>query len=202
MGTAKSASGLWRMNVPLRVKAHLLDASGVARVLTRMAHEILEQHRDIRGLALIGIRSRGEQIARRVSHLLREIAGVQVPVGALDITLYRDDLSRMYPNPVVHTTEIPFDVNQHRIIIVDDVLFTGRTIRAALDAIADLGRPESVELLVLVDRGHRELPIKANYIGKNVPTSKKELIQVRLMETDGVDEVVIEEADITQEANP
>lgn len=162
----------------------------------------MEQQQDVRALALIGIRSRGEKIAQRMSRLLQELAGVQVPVGALDITLYRDDLGRLTPNPVVGATEVPFDVNPRRIIIVDDVLFTGRTIRAALDAIADLGRPESVGLLVLVDRGHRELPIKANYVGKNVPTSRKELVQVRLSEVDGVDEVVIEEGNLLEEAKP
>lgn len=161
--------------------------------MARMAHEILERHRDPERIVLVGIRSRGETLAQRLAKLLNEIEGAEVPVGALDITLYRDDLSLIAPSPVVHSTEIPFDISDRKAIIVDDVLFTGRTVRAALDAIADLGRPSVVELAVLVDRGHRELPIKADYVGKNIPTSKKELVQVRLKEIDGVDEVVIEE---------
>ncbi len=182
------------MKTQARVKAHVLDAQGVRRVMTRMGHEILERHHASEGIALVGIRSRGELLAQRLAAILTQIDGAQVPVGALDITLYRDDLSLSASNPVVRATEIPFDVTQWKIIIVDDVLFTGRTIRAAMDALADLGRPRSIELAVLVDRGHRELPIKADYVGKNIPTSRKELVQVRLEEVDGLDEVVIEEA--------
>ncbi|MBI3333122.1 MAG: bifunctional pyr operon transcriptional regulator/uracil phosphoribosyltransferase PyrR [Candidatus Omnitrophica bacterium] len=174
------------------MKGHLLDTGEIQRVLTRIGHEILERHRSAQRLALVGIRSRGEVVAQRLARILEEISGSTVPVGALDITLYRDDLSLISASPILRATEIPFDVNGQRIVVVDDVLFTGRTVRAALDALADLGRPESVELAVLIDRGHRELPIKADYVGKNVPTSKKELIQVRLTETDGTDEVVIE----------
>ena len=174
------------------VKANLLDAQGIQRVLTRIGHEILERHRELKGIALVGIRSRGEIVAKRLARILSDVGGLPVPVGALDITLYRDDLSMIDANPVVHATEIPFDVQGLKIVIVDDVLFTGRTVRAAMDALADLGRPESIELMVLVDRGHRELPIKPDYVGKNVPTSKRELVQVRLSETDGVDEVVLE----------
>ncbi len=188
------------MKTSARVKARVLDAQEIQRVLTRMAHEILERHRNPQVIALVGIRSRGEILAQRLARLLNEISAkelqagaIQVPVGALDITLYRDDLSLIAPHPEVHATEIPFDVAGRRVIIVDDVLFTGRTIRAALDALTDLGRPDGMELAILVDRGHRELPIRADYVGKNVPTSKKELIQVRLSETDGVDEVVIED---------
>ena len=172
------------------VKAQVLDTDGIRRVLTRLAHEITERRNAV---ALVGIRSRGEVLAQRLAKLLRELTGQEIPVGALDITLYRDDLSMHSANPVVHSTEIPFDITGCRIIVVDDVLFTGRTVRAAMDALTDLGRPESVELAVLIDRGHRELPIKADYVGKNLPTSKEQLVQVRLMEFDGVEEVVIEE---------
>lgn len=175
------------------VKAQILDAEAVRRMLSRIAHEVAEKHRPVQGIALVGIRSRGEVLARRLAGLLQELTGQDVPIGALDITLYRDDLSMLSANLVVHATEIPFDVSGRAVIVVDDVLFTGRTMRAAMDALTDLGRPESVELAVLVDRGHRELPIKADYVGKNVPTSKDQLVQVRLKESDGVDEVVVEE---------
>ena len=175
------------------LKARILDEQGIERALTRMAHEILERHRDLKALALVGIRSRGEILAQRLVKLLKKLDPTDVPVGALDITLYRDDLSLVASNPIVHATEISFDVTGRTILIVDDVLFTGRTVRAGLDAVADLGRPKSIELGVLVDRGHRELPIKADYVGKNIPTSQKDLVQVRLVESDGADEVVIEE---------
>ena len=175
------------------IKARLLDAQGIQRALTRMAHEILERHRDLSLLALVGIRSRGEFLAQRLGRILQQIDGTRVLVGALDITLYRDDVSLIAPNPVVHSTEIPFDVTDRTVLIVDDVLFTGRTVRAAMDALADLGRPKAIELAVLVDRGHRELPIKADYVGKNIPTSSKDLIRVRILEKDGEDEVVMEE---------
>ncbi len=181
------------MNLPGRVKAKVLDAEGVRRAMTRMAHEILERYPGKEMVALVGIRSRGEILAQRLAELIRQIGGNDVPVGALDINLYRDDLSMNAPNPVIHATEIPFDVGGKRIVFVDDVLFTGRTIRAAMDALNDLGRPDQIELAVLVDRGHRELPIKADYVGKNIPTARKDLVQVRLVETDGVDEVVVEE---------
>ena len=178
---------------PTRVKSHVLDQEGIRRALTRMAHQILEQHGGGEKICLIGIRSRGEVLARRLRDLVRELQGVTLEVGVLDITLYRDDLSLIAPNPVVRATEIPFDVTGYKVIIVDDVLFTGRTVRAAMDALADFGRPQSIELLVLIDRGHRELPIKADFVGKNLPTGRKELVQVRLAEMDGLDEVVIEE---------
>jgi pyrimidine operon attenuation protein/uracil phosphoribosyltransferase len=172
----------------------VMDADRMSRALTRIAHEILERNRGLDDIALVGIRTRGVPIARRLGQLLREINGDHVPVGALDITLYRDDLMRspVGPQPLVRRTEIAFSIDDRRILLVDDVLYTGRTIRAALDALIDFGRPRAIQLVVLVDRGHRELPIKADYVGKNVPTSLKESVQVRLQEIDGVDETVIE----------
>ena len=172
----------------------VMDADRMSRALTRIAHEILERNRGLDDVALVGIRTRGVPIARRLGQLLKEINGDHVPVGALDITLYRDDLMRspVGPQPLVRRTEIAFSIDGRRILLVDDVLYTGRTIRAALDALIDFGRPRAIQLVVLVDRGHRELPIKADYVGKNVPTSLKESVQVRLQEIDGVDETVIE----------
>jgi pyrimidine operon attenuation protein/uracil phosphoribosyltransferase len=171
-----------------------MDADRLARSLTRISHEIVERNRGIEDLALVGIRERGVPIARRIAAQLFEITGRQVPTGALDITLYRDDLMRQAvgPQPVVRSTEIPFNIDERVILLVDDVLYTGRTIRAALDALIDFGRPRAIQLVVLVDRGHRELPIKADYVGKNVPTSRRESVQVRLQEVDGHDEVVIQ----------
>jgi pyrimidine operon attenuation protein/uracil phosphoribosyltransferase len=173
-----------------------MDADRMSRALTRMAHEILERNRGLGELALVGIRTRGVPIARRLARSLRDINGDDVPTGALDITLYRDDLMRhaVAPQPVVRRTEIPFSIDDRKILLVDDVLYTGRTIRAALDALIDFGRPRAIQLIVLVDRGHRELPIKADYVGKNLPTSLKQSVQVRLQEIDGVDEVALEEA--------
>jgi pyrimidine operon attenuation protein/uracil phosphoribosyltransferase len=172
-----------------------MDAERVGRALLRIAHEIVERSRTFDDLAIVGIRTRGVPIARRLAQNIASIAGREVPTGALDITLYRDDLMRqpVGPQPVVRRTEIPFSIDDKRIILVDDVLYTGRTIRAALDALIDFGRPRSIQLVVLVDRGHRELPIKADYVGKNLPTSPKESVQVRLVEVDGRDEVSIEE---------
>ncbi len=172
----------------------VMDAERISRSLTRIAHEIVERNKGIESLALVGIRTRGVPIARRVARSLREIAGGDVPTGALDITLYRDDLMRhaVGPQPVVRRTEIPFSIDDRKIILVDDVLYTGRTIRAALDALIDFGRPRAIQLICLVDRGHRELPIKADYVGKNLPTSLRESVQVKLQEIDGADEVVIE----------
>src|SRR5215216_6419192 len=172
----------------------VMDADRMSRALTRIAHEILERNRGLDELALVGIRTRGVPIARRLARTLREINGDEVPTGALDITLYRDDLMRhaVAPQPVIRRTEIPFSIDARKILLVDDVLYTGRTIRAALDALIDFGRPRSIQLIVLVDRGHRELPIKADYVGKNLPTALKQSVQVRLHEIDGEDDVILE----------
>lgn len=181
----------------------VMDANRIGRTLTRIAHEILERSRGIDDLALVGIQRRGVPLARRLATIINQIqeedgtAGIagRLATGALDITLYRDDLRRHAASaqPVVGRTDIPFSIDDKRILLVDDVLFTGRTIRAALDALIEFGRPKSIHLAVLVDRGHRELPIKADYVGKNLPTSLSQSVQVRLVETDGRDEVEIQE---------
>jgi pyrimidine operon attenuation protein/uracil phosphoribosyltransferase len=172
----------------------VMDADRMARALTRMAHEILERNRGLDEISLVGIRTRGVPLARRISRSLHDINGDDVPTRALDNTLYRDDLMRhpVGPQPLVRRTEIPFSIDDRKILLVDDVLYTGRTIRAALDALIDFGRPQAIQLVVLVDRGHRELPIKADYVGKNLPTSLKQSVQVHLQEIDGKDEVLIE----------
>jgi pyrimidine operon attenuation protein/uracil phosphoribosyltransferase len=171
-----------------------MDADRISRALTRIAHEIVERNRGVDDIALVGVRSRGVPLARRIAHALRDISGDDVSTGALDITLYRDDLMRhaVGPQPLVRRTEIPFSIDDRVIVLVDDVLYTGRTTRAALDALIDFGRPKAIQLVVLVDRGHRELPIKADYVGKNIPTAKRESVQVRLQEIDGTDEVLIQ----------
>jgi pyrimidine operon attenuation protein/uracil phosphoribosyltransferase len=173
----------------------VMDADRIGRTLTRIAHEIVERNKGVDDLALVGVRTRGVPIARRIARALREITSQEIPTGALDITLYRDDLMRhaVGPQPVVRRTEIQFSIDNRKILLVDDVLYTGRTTRAALDALIDYGRPKAIQLIVLVDRGHRELPIKADYVGKNLPTSLEESVQVRLQEIDGVDEVVLEQ---------
>ena len=168
----------------------LLTADDIRRALTRIAHEVVERNRGVEGLVFVGLLTRGVPLARRLAERIREFEGAAVPVGALDITLYRDDLSARQ-KPVVRGTDVPVDLADKRVILVDDVLFTGRSIRAALDAVMDLGRPQSVQLAVLVDRGHRELPVRPDYVGKNVPSSRVEDIRVRLMEVDGKDEVVL-----------
>ena len=176
----------------------IMDADRLGRSLTRIAHEILERNRSIERLALVGIRTRGDVLAKRLAGVLEQITRAPVRTGALDITLYRDDLMRhaVGPQPLVRRTEIPFSIDDQKILLVDDVLYTGRTIRAALDALIDFGRPRAIQLVVLVDRGHRELPIKADYVGKNLPTSLKESVQVRLEEIDGIDEVVLESTEL------
>ncbi len=173
----------------------VMDADRIGRTLTRIAHEIVERNKGVDGLALVGIRTRGVHIARRLARSLKDITGDDVPTGALDITLYRDDLMRhaVGPQPLVRRTEIAFSIDDRTILLVDDVLYTGRTTRAALDALIDFGRPKAIQLVVLVDRGHRELPIRADYVGKNLPTSREESVQVRLQESDGLDEVVLQE---------
>jgi len=171
----------------------VMDAQSIQRALTRIAHEVVERNRDAQGVALIGIRSRGVHLAQRLRRALQEIeGGPLIPFGVVDITLYRDDLDRGLQTPRVQATDIAFPVEGRRILLVDDVLFTGRTTRAAMDALVDFGRPQSIQLAVLIDRGHRELPIRADYVGKNLPTSRGERVSVHLAESDGVDEVVIE----------
>ena len=178
----------------LREKAQVLDEAGLDRALTRIAHEILERNGGAQDLTVVGLRTRGITLARRLAAKIAHIDGATLPVGTLDITLYRDDLD-MRGVPVIRGTDIPFPIKNRVVILVDDVLFTGRTIRAALDALIDLGRPRSIQLAILVDRGHRELPIRPDYVGKNLPTSRRESVAVRLKEHDGEDRVVIEEPD-------
>ena len=179
----------------MREKAKLLDQEGIRRSLTRIAHEILEKNKGVKDLILVGIRRRGVPLAERLAQIIYQIEGAEILVGKLDITLYRDDLMTSSDQLIVRATEIPVDITGKKIILVDDVLYTGRTVRAALDAIMDLGRPNSIQLAVLVDRGHRELPIRADYIGKNTPTSHKEAIHVMVKEIDGEDRVLIVEGD-------
>jgi pyrimidine operon attenuation protein/uracil phosphoribosyltransferase len=174
-----------------REKAKIMDAEAMARTILRVSHEILEHNKGTESLAVVGIRNRGVFLAERIAKYIKEIDKATVPLGALDITLYRDDLTAIGPQPLVRKTEIDFDITDMKVVLVDDVLFTGRTVRCALDALTDFGRPRNIRLAVLVDRGHRELPIRADYVGKNVPTSLSESVQVKLKETDGVDEVVL-----------
>ncbi len=177
------------MSSPGRVR--VMDGAAIRRALTRIAHEIVEKNKSLRDVALVGIQTRGVPLARRLAEKLGSVEGRVPPTGILDINLYRDDLSRIGYHPVVRKTDIPFDLEGKRVVLVDDVLYTGRTIRAALDALIDLGRPERIALAVLVDRGHRELPIRADFVGKNVPTAEAEVVEVRLEETDGTDEVLL-----------
>jgi len=172
-------------------KAILLDAEGIQRALVRISHEILERAKGTRELALVGIRTRGAFLAERLVREIEKIEGAKVAIGALDITLYRDDLTMIGHQPVLHKTELNFDITDKTIVLVDDVLFTGRTIRCALDELVDFGRPKRIQLAVLVDRGHRELPIRADYVGKNVPTALEERVEVHLTEMDGKDEVML-----------
>lgn len=169
----------------------ILDADGIRRALTRIAHEILERNQGPADIILVGMRRRGVPLANRLSALIRQFEGVDVPVAELDVTLYRDDLQLRATQPEMYPTSMPHDVTDKRIVLVDDVLYTGRTVRAALDAILDYGRPRAIQLAVLVDRGHRELPIRPDYIGKNVPTARQEEVAVCLEESDGRDEVVL-----------
>ena len=179
----------------MKEKAKILDKEATDRAIMRIAHEIIEKNSNTDKLCLVGIRNRGVYIAQRIAGCIKKIEGKDVLVGTLDITLYRDDLALASGQPIVRKTEIDFDINNKNLVLVDDVLYTGRTIRAALDALIDFGRPKSIQLAVLVDRGHRELPIRADFVGKNIPTSKKESVEVRLQESDNTDEVAIVEKD-------
>jgi pyrimidine operon attenuation protein / uracil phosphoribosyltransferase len=171
----------------------IMDKEAIRRAVLRMAHEILEKNKGVGGICLVGIRTRGVFLAQRLAAAIQEIEKVTVPVGILDITLYRDDLTLIDVQPIVRETQIDFDISDKKIILVDDVLYTGRTIRAALDALVDFGRPSTIQLAVLVDRGHRELPIRADFVGKNIPTSKTQNVQVVLHETDQKDDLVMVE---------
>lgn len=173
----------------------IFDADDLRRALTRIAHEIVERHEGTDGLVLVGMRTRGHPLAERLAGLIEEHEGVRLPVGSLDITFYRDDLTRLAHAPIVKRSDLGPDVSDRTVVLVDDVLFTGRTIRAALDALTDHGRPRAVRLAVVIDRGHRELPIRPDFVGKNLPTSLDEVVHVRLVETDGTDEVVITRPD-------
>ncbi len=181
-----------------RIKARVMNSEGVRRAIARIAHEILERNGGIEELSIIGIQTRGAFLAERLAGKIEEIEGESVPMGVLDITLYRDDLQTVADQPVVNESRIPFDIQGKVIVLVDDVLFTGRTVRAALDEIIDFGRPKAVQLAVIIDRGHRELPIRADYVGKNVPTADNEIVAVRMAEKDKIDEVVILEVDSSQ----
>jgi pyrimidine operon attenuation protein/uracil phosphoribosyltransferase len=172
-------------------KVSIMDQTAINRALVRISHEIIEKNKGVENLALIGIRRRGVPLAKRIASYISSIEGVDVPVGILDITLYRDDLSYRSKQPVVHKTEISFSITDKKVVLVDDVIYTGRTARAALDALTDMGRASTVQLAVLIDRGHRELPIRPDYIGKNVPTSRDEVIKVKLDEIDNENYVAI-----------
>ncbi|MBL7662856.1 bifunctional pyr operon transcriptional regulator/uracil phosphoribosyltransferase PyrR [bacterium] len=168
----------------------VLDADQIRRSISRIAHEIIEKNSGAKNVAIVGIRTRGEHLARRIKDKIKEIEGVEIPFGVVDIALYRDDLWRTTDNPLVQATDLPFNVEKMVIILVDDVLYTGRTVRAGLDAIIDFGRPKAVQLAVLCDRGHRELPIRPDYVGKNIPTSRSDIVQVSLAESDGGEDAV------------
>ncbi|MQY69495.1 MAG: bifunctional pyr operon transcriptional regulator/uracil phosphoribosyltransferase PyrR [Firmicutes bacterium] len=171
--------------------AKLMDKDEIRRSLLRLSHQILEKNREIEDLVVVGIHRRGVTLAERISKMIEEIKGKKLPTGTLDITLYRDDLTRIAYQPVVRNTNILFPIDDKKVVLVDDVLYTGRTVRAAIDALIDFGRPKKIELVVLIDRGHRELPIRADYVGKNIPTSPGEMVEVKVEELDGTDEVLI-----------
>lgn len=177
----------------MKEKAQIMDEAAINRALTRIAHEIIEKNKGVKDVVLIGIQRRGVPLANRLANNIKKYEGVEVPVGILDITLYRDDLSTLAEHPVINSTDIPFDINGKIVVMVDDVLYTGRTARAAMDALIDLGRPKAIQFAVLVDRGHRELPIRADYVGKNLPTSRNEIVNVQVMEVDKVNKVTIAE---------
>lgn len=177
----------------MKIKTEIMDEKALDRALTRIAHEIIERNKGVEDLVMLGIRTRGITLAGRLCEKIKSIEGKELPVGSIDITNYRDDLKEMAEMPQGGTTDVSFDITGKKVILVDDVLFTGRTVRAAMDAIVDIGRPLSIQLAVLVDRGHRELPIRADYVGKNVPTSKNEMVIVNVMESDGKDGVLLGE---------
>lgn len=176
------------VNMPLK---QVFTKEEIERAVTRISHEIIENNKGVKNLAIVGIRTRGYVLAERIAKVIDNLYGTKLDVGALDITFYRDDLSVVAEQPVIHNTEIEFDIENKNIVLVDDVLYTGRTIRCALDALIDFGRPGTIQLAVLIDRGHRELPIRADYVGKNIPTSQEELVQVKLQEIDSEDNVAI-----------
>lgn len=175
----------------LKLKASILDDKSMKRALVRIAHEIIEKNKDVEDLVIVGIKRRGYPLAKRIAENIQKIEGKSIPVGSVDITLYRDDLSKKYDQPKIEDENIAVDVENKKVIIVDDVIYTGRTVRAAIDAIFHNGRPKMIQLAVVVDRGHRELPIRADYVGKNIPTSRNELVSVEVEELDGVDAVKI-----------
>jgi len=177
----------------IKEKGTVMDEIQIRRALMRISHEILERNRGAQNIVIVGIRKRGDSLAKRIKEQIKDIESVDIPFGVLDITLYRDDFTTIDYKPIVGKTEIPFDVTGKIVVLIDDVLYTGRTVRAALDAIVDFGRPKEIQLAVLVDRGHRELPIRPDYIGKNVPTSENELVEVRVKEVDGDDRVILRE---------
>ena len=177
----------------VREKAEIVDGEGLRRAITRIAHEIIERNDGAQSLVLVGIRTRGVPLAERLAKKIKEFEGIEPPVGALDITLYRDDLQMIAHQPVVSGTDVPVSINDRVVVLVDDVLYTGRTVRAALDELIDLGRPKAIQLAVMVDRGHREIPIRADFVGKNVPTSRREVILVHVTEVDDRDGVSIGE---------
>lgn len=182
---AAAAKGAEHMAVQLELKASIMDQQAMERALRRVAHEIIENNRGVEGLTLVGIQRRGVTLARMLRDMIEQVEGVRLPMGVLDITFYRDDLSILQEHPVVNRTDLPFQVQDAKIIMVDDVLYSGRTARAAMDAICDMGRPSLIQLAVMIDRGHRELPIRADYVGKNLPTSKTEMVGVKVPEFDG-----------------
>lgn len=179
----------------MKIKAQLLDDKSINRALIRVSHEIIEKNKGAKDLVLVGIKTRGIPLSKRIASYIEKFEGTKVEIGTLDITLYRDDLTKKDYSPKINDTDIPVDLSNKIVILVDDVLYTGRTVRSALDAIIDIGRPNSIQLAILIDRGHRELPIRADYVGKNVPTSINEIVQVELKEIDGEDRVIISEND-------
>ncbi|MHB8062577.1 MAG: bifunctional pyr operon transcriptional regulator/uracil phosphoribosyltransferase PyrR [Ruminiclostridium sp.] len=172
-------------------KTEIMDESAITRAITRISHEIIEKNKGVENVVLMGIQRRGVPLARRIAEKIKDVENRELLVGILDITLYRDDLSLLSEHPVINGTEINFDIANKKVVLVDDVIYTGRTVRAAIDAIMDINRPQMIQLAVLIDRGHRELPIRADYIGKNVPTSRNEIVHVNVMETDGINSVTI-----------